>query len=218
MKLRACVVSLCLTAVIACDREVDLNASVLIEHQVGYDSDCRLRQEFPVPVGTWDIGSKDSPADCSHSYRLSLAVSSPLAPIETFSEAKVWLNSHGGPIPTWRDQLPNPMLIQLGYTKVEGESMTLGWIPEAYIESVREYAGQDISIEASVLTQVESGRLVETPIYEFPVTICEGCLSYCRSDIEEGATLEGPHGPVDTACSYEGRATGDFVACVDPDC
>ncbi len=214
-------------------------SSAYVSANIPLDEECLASDSSDVFLfaGTYDIargGDYDSTRDstyCQQSYYLHLIVNSNLKSnandatgraepnVLQITDAEVRLVDIEQQLAIpfdGRTQLPNPFRVkanntlppttgrdpQTGVVAVEG-------IPVGYDEQLGDYVDKQILLEVQLFGITTGDVEIDLKPFSFPVRICEGCLTACRSSFTAGASQADIYGD---ACP--GHQDGRF--CVDP--
>ena len=211
-------------------------SSAYVSRNVPLSSSCDpLESNVGIATGMWDIGSDKSPKECLHTYLMSLFINSTLKAnareatgrsepnVLLITHADVRLMDSGEGTFDFKDAtLPNPYRVltaaslppttsdmpQTGLVQIEA-------IPKGYAKRLVDYDGQNILVEIQLAGTTTGDVEVEFRPFLYPLVICRGCMSYCRTrDLVGDATrvnaLLGDHCPRNDA--------QDDRVCIDSDC
>jgi hypothetical protein len=195
-----------------------------------------------IATGLWDVGSKDSSANCLHSYFMTLLINSNLKANANDStgraEPDVLLITHadilimdkgqaalpfnkkdGTPDPAY----PNPYRVQTSSsiepttstTAVQGK-VQIEAIPKVYADKLAATAENEDSImlEVSLFGTTTGDVDVAFRPFIYPLALCAGCLSRCMNTDH----LEAKDVSALQANKCPDNAAQDDRICVDPTC
>ena len=189
-----------------------------------------------ISEGSFDLApSMRPPGRCTNSYNAVLLVASHWKPpppndsiepnVLSVSSAEVALTtSEKRPIAFEfnGEKLANPFSVSvtaLQLRPASGKTPELGLapveiIPRAYGPSLGEFVGERILISVTLYGQSTSGDDALFPPFLYPVALCNGCSTFCRSQPEADSAMRQIAG--DATCA-DGSGV-DGRVCVDPDC
>ena len=233
---RVLVMSLCLVCLVA-GCAPDGGPAAYVTVNVPPDDECvgDPDTELFISSGLYDIalgGSSRSRA-CQDAYYMLLKVNSALKQngseaigraepnVLMLSDAEVRLIDVEQQATIGFDDLPNPFRVkvnnflppasgsepQSGIVRVEA-------IPIGYDEQLSDYVGKQILAEVQIFGTTLGDVAVDFSVFEFPIRICDGCLTRCLSeDFDEGADPAATGGCLD---GQDGRLCIDATDTCDP--
>jgi hypothetical protein len=211
----------------ACNDAVDLNAATsaaFISGAATLDSSCKPQVDRLLGSGTFDIGPDRERArpsvSCAQSYAMHLVVDSMSDELTLFDQAEVSLKdpSSGSlfAFDTTPEQMPNPYKV-LASGRIAREAregvVPVDVIPGNYAAQMAALTVDGVSVEVRLSGVTQSGARVASQVFRFPVSICVGCLTQCRSDFPNGSSEEDVYGD---NCADDARADGRI--CAESDC
>lgn len=193
-----------------------------------------------IATGIYDVGSNDSRLNCVHSYYMNLFLNSnlksnsfestgraePNVLLITHADVRImnknqetmgFVDGDGVPI----SDLPNPYRVQTASSLAPstGSDPSTGVveieaIPLAYAEMLTDYSGDSILLEVQVFGTTTGDVDVDFRPFLYPLAICTGCLSRCRSSFNgKEADLTAIKS---NQCDDNGAQDGRY--CIDSDC
>lgn len=225
---RVLVMCLCFASLLAgCAPE---GSSAYVSQNIPLDNECIASPDSDVflAVGDYDIAAALNRTDvCRRSYFMHLLVNSNLKSnandatgraepnVLQITDAEVRLIDveQQALIPfDGRVELPNPFRVKANNTlpPTTGRDPQTGVvaieaIPVGYDEQLGDYVDKQILAEVQIFGTTLGDVDIDFKPFQFPVRICEGCLTACRGDFEEGATPDEIHGE---SCPDNGAQDG----------
>jgi len=86
-------------------------------------------------------------------------------------------------------------------------------IPAAYAEQLGDFADQQIFAKVSFYGTTTGEKDYDVPPFQYPITLCDGCLVACRSSFPDSSSQAEIYG---SDCPDDAAADGRI--CFDPDC
>ncbi|MET0390176.1 MAG: hypothetical protein ABW321_29660 [Polyangiales bacterium] len=197
--------------------------------------------DLGIATGIYDIGSTDARIDCVHSYYMNLFLNSNLKSNAFEStgraEPNVLLITHADVRLMNKNQetmgfidadgvaisaLPNPYRVQTAssLSPSTGSEPATGIveieaIPQAYAPMLDTYRGDSILLEVQVFGTTTGDVDVDFRPFLYPLAICAGCLSRCRSEFtgDKAADLTAIKA---NQCDDNGAQDGRY--CIDSGC
>lgn len=198
-----------------------------VDSQVALDADC-----FPtdldktVSSGLYDIASRhdDSAegAPCTRSYTANLRLNSLLQETVLVQGVEVTMRAlDGTPLRFGREPNPYVTVVTGSVEPPSGqgpsrEAIAVELIPGPYTEYLEPFDGQQLVAHAVVRGETLSGRAVEVRPFQYPITICLGCLTACASTFEGPDAVRSREQALSGKCDDDSGADGRI--CVDDGC
>ncbi|HET6335076.1 MAG TPA: hypothetical protein VFG30_17755 [Polyangiales bacterium] len=234
----ALVTSLCLASLLAgCAPE---GPSAYVSKALILDSSCDLNVDDVkgLASGAYDIAGSTSQksVSCQRSYYLNLVVNSQLKAnantatgrsepnVLLINEAEISLidlEQQGLIVFDKRsNELPNPFRVKTNITlePTTGADPTRGSVPiEAiplgYSDQLTDYVGKQIMAEVQIFGTTLGDVDIDFAKFQFPVFICQGCMTKCLSKIKDGDTQMDVYGD-----NCNDNAGADGRVCVNSEC
>jgi hypothetical protein len=118
------------------------------------------------------------------------------------------------------DPLPNPFRVKVNNslpptTSSEPQKgvVAVETIPAGYDSQLRDYIDKQILAEVQIFGTTTGDIDIDFKTFSFPIHICEGCMTVCAGDLDDGASQEEIYG---NKCPDNGGADGRV--CVDKTC
>ena len=200
------------------------------------DSDVYLAVgQFDIANGAdYDAGRKSTA--CQKSYYLHLLVNSNLKSnandatgraepnVLQINEAEVELidieQQATIPFDAKADPLPNPFRVKVNNSLPPTTSsepskgvVAVETIPSGYNSQLRDYIGKQILAEVQIFGTTIGDIDIDFKTFSFPIHICEGCLTRCGADFDEGSSQDEIYGD-----NCPDNAGADGRICVDYTC
>jgi hypothetical protein len=202
-------------------------ARLLVDAHLDLDAQCLPQLDKPIGSGAsvYDIASGDEPtATCAKPYMLTLRVRNPLPETVLVTELEVTLMSIQEQTIVFTQTeavVPNPFRhavtgsVPASANGVDGRDVVLAeTIPLEYAAQLDRFVGGEMLIRAQLVGETAGGEPVGANRFDYRVSICHGCLSMCRSQLDESMTTIDE---LNTgAC--DDRAAADGRYCIDSDC
>jgi hypothetical protein len=220
------------------------SSGAYVSRNVFLGSDCKPSDSGNVGIATgmYDVGNDRLPTDgCVHSYLMSLVVNSSLKPNARDSVGRAEPNvlqithvdvtlmddSHGTLSFKLADKVtpdaerPNPYRVLTASTLSPSTSGTaesgivqIEAIPRIYAEKLGFLDGKNLIVQLQVFGTTTGGVDVDFRPFEYPIAICSGCMSFCKSD------FVGSESDLTTLTSGKCADNGaqDDRICVHPGC
>jgi hypothetical protein len=199
---------------------------LLVDAHLDLDAQCLPQIDKPIGSGAsvYDIAQADAAAPaCARPYMLVLRVQNPLSETVLVTELEITLLTVQQQ--TIRFAVPDPILhnpfrhavtgsVPASANGMNGQDVVLAEaIPLAYAEHLEDFAGGELLIRAQIVGETASGEPVGANRFDYRVSLCQGCLSTCQSQLDDTTTIE----QLNTgAC--DDRAGADGRYCIDSDC
>jgi hypothetical protein len=228
---RVLVMCLCLASLAGCAPE---GSSAYVSLNIPLDSACIASPDSDtfISSGTFDIaaGLRRS-RFCQKSYYMHLKVNSNLKAnandatgraepnILQVSDAEVRLvDVEEQATISFDDDLPNPFRVKANNTlqPTTGRDPTTGIvsveaIPVGYDEQLSGYIEKQIMAEVQIFGTTLGDVEIDFKPFSFPIRICEGCLTRCKSTVPDGTSDSDIYGD---QCPDNGAQDGRV--CLDP--
>jgi hypothetical protein len=181
-----------------------------VSFNVKLDAECVARPEPDVvhPQGVFDVAAYEF--GCASSYDVNLIVNSNLR--RNFDEAQgraepnvlhihsaeVWLTTISDQPLAFPGELPNPFLVTSNTTidpsPGSGEPVaaiaSVEAIPAAYRDYLGDFTGGMIRAKIQLFGTTTGDVDIETPVFTYPIEICEGCLLLAEASLPEDKTVD----------------------------
>lgn len=230
----ALVTSLCLASLLAgCAPE---GASAYVSKNLLLDSNCEVNVDDTkfLAVGEYDIAGSTTVRSpmCQRSYYLHVVVNSQLKAnanaatgraepnVLQISEAEITLvDIEQQGVITFK-KLPNPFRVKSNITlepssgtdPTQGE-VPIEAIPLGYAPELTDFVGQQIMAEVKIFGTTLGDIDIDFATFEFPIHICQGCLTVCKSKVPSTASKDDIYGD-----HCNDNAGADDRICVNPGC
>jgi hypothetical protein len=186
-------------------------SSAYVSYNVPLTASCTAQADSDIFLGAgiWDVGSADTPTSCVHSYMMSLVVNSNLKSNAMASTGRAEPNvlsvthadirimrKDGATLQFLNAQKevdanrPNPYRVRTAASinPTTSEVAQTGMVgveavPRAYASGLTEYAGDSILLEIQLFGTTTGDVDVDFRPFQFPISICQGCNSYCSGDV-----------------------------------
>jgi len=172
------------------------------------EADCSVdpTSDQLVPIGAFDI-AEGADGACRHGYRANVLLPRTRSvPDQAVTVALQTLDRQTILFSQLDPPLPNPFTATAGIAATSagdrGVVLSVELIPTAYAEQLEHFDGTQLFAEVHV---AHVGQ------YVYPIEICDGCLTTCRSELTDETTEQ-----LDEQCRDDAGADGRL--CVDPDC
>lgn len=217
-------------------------SSAYVSRNVPLSADCSPDDSGNVGIATgrWDIGTGTSEPNCVSSYLMSLVVNSNLKANARDaigrSEPNVLQITHADI--TIMDKSQNTLVFKGSDNKVDASRpnpyrvltaatlqpttgttsesgvVQIEAIPQIYADKLTKYDGESLVLQVQVAGTTTGDVDVEFRPFLYPLAICRGCLSYCKSDF---AGSESDATTLTSGKCGDNRAQDDRV-CIDSGC
>jgi len=177
-------------------------SSAYVSRNVPLNSSCDPVEEgVGIATGVWDVGADRSPASCLHSYEMSLFINSNLKAnareatgraepnVLLITHADITLMDSSESVLSFQDGTPNPYRVQTAASLDPTSSdqpqqglVQIEAIPRVYAKKFgSEYDGKNILVEVQLAGTTTGDVDVEFRPFLYPLVICKGCMSYCKT-------------------------------------
>ena len=192
------------------------------------DGDCLTSSDGDIFLskGTYDISpglAPDGADNCANSYFINLKVEG-APPTTRFNQARVRLMTVDGETLDFGQMLPNPfnavVAATVESTAQDGTTVAVvafEALPDVYAAFLGALVGATIILEIDLSGSTSDDADVNVRYFQFPLEICDGCLTMCLYDDILNRMLT-PDDVLDGKCDDVSLSGQDGRVCIDPDC
>lgn len=211
-------------------------SSAYVSRNVFLNASCEPAEDgVGIATGLWDVGADSSPSACLHSYTMSLVLNSnlkanareatgraePNVLLITHADVRL-MDSAENTLDFSNADFPNPYRVQTAASLPPTTSSTpqtatvqIEAVPKVYAKRLTNYDGKNVLVEVTLAGTTTGDVDVEFRPFLFPLVICKGCMSYCKSKL--GTDADGRASTL-TADKCTDNAAQDDRVCIAEDC